>query len=107
MANNEGKGWFAILLGKQIDFRTVIPPYIRRAIIFAHGTFSAELIFNILKYRVLMNYQDGAAKPPELRNYWSVLLKYRTGEIDFSTIKAETAVAFPNDQILAFMDDLP
>lgn len=55
MANHEGKGWFAILLGKQIDHRTVVPPYIRQAIIFAHGTFSTELIFNILKHRVTVN----------------------------------------------------
>src|SRR5690606_4790026 len=100
MANYEGKGWFAILLGKQIDPRTIVPPYIRRAIIFAHGAFSTELTFNILKYRVALNNQRGGVTQPGLESYWQRLLKYRAGEIDFSTIRAETALGLPGDQIL-------
>ncbi|MCA8355049.1 ATP-dependent nuclease [Burkholderia cepacia] len=107
MANYEGKGWFAILLGKRIDHRTVIPPYIRQAIIFAHGTFSTELIFSILKHRVAVINPGGAATPPALQHYWERLLEYRAGRIDFNTIRAEAAVGLPGDQILAFLGDLP
>ncbi|CBJ35969.1 conserved hypothethical protein, P-loop containing nucleoside triphosphate hydrolase domain (plasmid) [Ralstonia solanacearum PSI07] len=106
MANYEGKGWFAILLGKQIDHRIVIPPYIRRAIIFAHGMFSTELIFSILKHRVTMNNPGGAATPPALRHYWERLLDYRAGLIDFNTVRAEAAIGLPDDPILAFLGDL-
>ncbi|MCS4296231.1 hypothetical protein M2375_004489 [Comamonas sp. BIGb0152] len=52
MANHEVKRWFAIRLGKLVDHRTVIPSYICKSLVFAHGTFSGQLIFNILKHQV-------------------------------------------------------
>ncbi len=107
MANQEGKGWFAILIGKQLDHRTVIPPYIRQAIIFAHGAFSTEQIFSILKHRVTMNNPAGVAPAPSLQRYWSRLLEYRAGQIDFNTIRAESVAGLPGDQILAFLGDIP
>lgn len=107
MANYEGKGWFALLLGKQIDHRTVIPSYIRQAVAFAHGTFSTELMFNILKYRVSVNNPGGNPIPPALAHYWTRLLAYRAGQVDFNTIRAEAAAGLPGDQILAFLGDLP
>lgn len=51
MANYQGKGWFALTLGKAIDFKVAIPEYIFDAIKFAHGDFNAELNFKILKHR--------------------------------------------------------
>lgn len=107
MAIYEGKGWFAILLGKQIDQMTVIPPYIRQAIIFAHGTFSSELIFTILKHRMNVNTPGSGAAPAALYSYWERLSEYRAGRIDFNSIRAESEVALPGDQILAFLGDLP
>lgn len=105
MANYAGKGWYAIILGKQINHFTVIPPYIRQALIFAHGTFSTELIFNILKHRVAVN-NHGGYTAPRLANHWQRLLKYRAGEVNFDAIKAESAVALMGDPILAFLDEL-
>jgi putative ATP-dependent endonuclease of OLD family len=107
MANYEGKGWFAILLGKQIDNRTVIPPYIQKAIAFAHGNFSTELIFNILKHRVAVNNPQGTVISPALQHFWGRLLEYRAGRVSFDVIRAETAVGLPGDQILAFLSELP
>ena len=51
MANHQGKGWFAITLGKAINFKVVIPEYILEAIRFAHGAFDPALTFKILSYR--------------------------------------------------------
>lgn len=51
MANYQGKGWFALTLGKVIDFKVAIPEYIFDAIKFAHGDFNTELTFKILKHR--------------------------------------------------------
>ncbi|MCW6638693.1 ATP-dependent nuclease [Yersinia ruckeri] len=51
MANYQGKGWFALTLGKVIDFKVTIPDYIFDAIKFSHGEFSKGLIFKILKHR--------------------------------------------------------
>ena len=51
MAEQEGKGWFAILLANELDHQVVIPAYIRKAILFAHSHFSRPLIARILQYR--------------------------------------------------------
>ena len=51
MANYQGKGWFALTLGKVIDFKVTIPEYIFDAIKFAHGDFNTGLTFKILKHR--------------------------------------------------------
>ncbi|MBY6189234.1 AAA family ATPase [Microbulbifer agarilyticus] len=51
MANYQGKGWFALTLGKVIDFKVAIPEYIFDAVKFAHGNFNEELIFKMLKHR--------------------------------------------------------
>lgn len=51
MANHEGKGWFAITLGKVIDFNVQIPNYIVDAVLFSHGSFSDDILFKILKHR--------------------------------------------------------
>lgn len=107
MANYEGKGWFAILLGKQIDHTTVIPPYIRQATIFAHGTFSSDLLFNILKHRVAMNNPRGGVTPPALQTFWNRLNEYRVGSVDFNIIRAEAIVGLPGDVIHAFLGELP
>ncbi|MEI7108609.1 AAA family ATPase [Pectobacterium versatile] len=51
MANYQGKGWFALTLGKVIDFKTAIPDYILNAIQFAHGDFNRQLKYKILEHR--------------------------------------------------------
>lgn len=107
MANYEGKGWFALLLGKQIDPRTIIPSYIRQAIVFTHGQFSTELVFNILKHRISVNTPVGLPAPPALYALWQRLLQFREGAIDFNSIRADAAAALPGDQILPFLGDIP
>lgn len=109
MANYEGKGWFALLLGKQIDQRTIVPPYIRQAIVFAHGQFSTELVFNILKHRVAVNNPSaaGAPMPPLLQAFWEQLLQFRAGVVDFNTVRKEAAIGLPGDEILTFLGDMP
>lgn len=52
MANNVGKGWFAITLGKYVTHNTSIPEYILDAIVFAHSSFGKNVISEILKYRI-------------------------------------------------------
>jgi putative ATP-dependent endonuclease of OLD family len=50
-SSDQGKGWFALTLGKVIDFKVAIPAYIFDAIKFAHGDFNRGLTFKILKHR--------------------------------------------------------
>lgn len=58
IANNYGKGWLAILLGKKIDPDIAIPEYILRAIAFAHPTVKKEVWFNVLDYRLKLLEDD-------------------------------------------------
>ena len=58
MAKQEGKGWFAIMLGKSIFHETNIPEYIINAIVFAKDSFSAEIIADISIYRINKNIAD-------------------------------------------------
>jgi putative ATP-dependent endonuclease of the OLD family len=106
MANHEGKGWFALRLGKLVNSKTIIPTYIRQAIVFAHGPFSRQLIYNILSHRVSVNNSSPAPTPPALTTFWERLQQYRAGTIDFNTIRAAAAAGLPGDQILAFLGDL-
>ncbi|PAJ73373.1 ATP-dependent endonuclease [Pseudoalteromonas sp. NBT06-2] len=65
MANHQGKGWFAITLGKAINFKVVIPEYIFEAIKFAHGEFKPELVFKILSHRyetIVAHVAEGTTK---------------------------------------------
>ncbi|MEX0813166.1 MAG: AAA family ATPase [Chitinophagales bacterium] len=52
MANKKGKGWLAVLIGGRVNYHTIIPEYILKAIIFAKGEFSVDLICNIIGYRL-------------------------------------------------------
>ena len=58
MANNVGKGWFAILLGKYITHNTYIPDYIIDALIFATPEISQSTVKDILKYRLRINKEE-------------------------------------------------
>ncbi|MCB0537479.1 MAG: AAA family ATPase [Bacteroidetes bacterium] len=55
VANNIGKGWFAIILGKEITIETYIPDYIHKALIFAIPTLKKSIIADIIKYRIKEN----------------------------------------------------
>ncbi len=99
MANYKGKGWFAIILGKRVTGWARTPAYVLQAVAFAHGNFSRELVYRILHHR-LVHYlgQDGQL-PAGLQGYWSRVLSYRNGEIDFDTIRNETFAAIQGDQV--------
>jgi putative ATP-dependent endonuclease of OLD family len=58
MANNVGKGWFAILLGKYITHKTYIPDYIIDALIFATPEINQSTVKNILEYRLEIDKAD-------------------------------------------------
>lgn len=52
MAENSGKGWFALKLVKQISFLSDIPEYILDAILFVKPDISHALLSDIVKYRI-------------------------------------------------------
>jgi putative ATP-dependent endonuclease of OLD family len=96
MANHQGKGWFALTLGKTIDFKVAIPEYIFSAIKFAHGEFNKDLTFKILKHRyksvieLVKNGRKTIERLDEkgataLKQQWELyLVPYENGLLNFS-----------------------
>lgn len=98
MANYQGKGWFALTLGKEIDFKTAIPDYIFNAIKFSHGDFNRQLKYKILEHRYnsviehVSFTQDQISKLNEpkdsqLKNRWSCYIKAYEDGLDAFTPK--------------------
>ena len=106
MATNQGKGWFAILLGKHIDHQTILPTYIRNAIFFARQTLSVELFFNIYSHRVNCAQANGDIPQPVADAARGTLTQYRDGGLDLGGLKAAMGPALPGDQIHAILADV-
>ncbi len=99
MANQEGKGWFAILLGKKIDHEAIIPDYILNAVVFATQSITNESWFNILSYRIRC-IQDVELHAPEVLAGFKVQLDlFRTGDLDFNGIRQTIRTTFGADKI--------
>jgi putative ATP-dependent endonuclease of OLD family len=107
MANYEGKGWFAILLGKQINFQTVIPKYILDAIFFAHPVIADEVWFNIIKYRLGAIEASGLFDITSLTTIRTDLHRFRRGEISLAEIRDEIRGAWPSDQLNPILARFP
>ncbi|MBS4432799.1 DUF2813 domain-containing protein [Pectobacterium punjabense] len=100
MANSEGKGWFAILLGKKVNPETVIPQYILDAIAFAHPLIKKEVWFNVLSYRVnYIDENDFVTPSAVFAEFREKLQSFRRGDIDFVDIRKEMLATFPTDRI--------
>ncbi|MET4163896.1 hypothetical protein ABIE61_003762 [Marinobacterium sp. MBR-111] len=103
MAEQEGKGWFAIQLGEQLDHQVVIPVYIQQAILFAHGGFSGPLIARILQYRANCRREADPSASSSLDVFEVELERFRQGNITLSTLQMAAASALPSDAIHAFL----
>lgn len=99
MATNQGKGWFAILLGKHVTHKTVLPDYIRKAIFFARGSLTVELFFNIYSYRIKCALADGTIPQLVADTARAKLDEYRKGTLNLAALKAAMEPALPGDQI--------
>ncbi|MEA1849934.1 AAA family ATPase [Chryseobacterium sp. MHB01] len=104
MAKQEGKGWFAILLGNYISYRTVIPAYILDAIFFAKDTYSANIVADIIDYRIKKNLEENDAL--DFASCRVELAKYRNGEIKLKDLAFDFDLIIPHDQILTLIDKL-
>lgn len=103
MAEQEGKGWFAIQLGEELDHQVAIPAYIQQAILFAHGCFSRPLIARILQYRAACRRRTEPSAHSSLDNFAVELELFCQGEIDLPTLQVAAAVALPSDTIHPFL----
>jgi putative ATP-dependent endonuclease of OLD family len=103
MANNEGKGWFAILLGEFIDHKTILPPYIVDAISFAQPKLSPELLHYIYSYRINCAIKVNDINPQVAQVVRGFLQQFKAGNVDINNVKAAMAAHLPGDQIHNFL----
>lgn len=103
MAEQEGKGWFAVLLAKTLDHQVVVPPYIREAVLFAHGPFSRPLIIRILHHRMRCLWRIDVASHARLNAFALELEQFRDRKIDLPALRAAAATALPGDVVHAFL----
>ncbi|MDX7786342.1 ATP-dependent nuclease [Aeromonas caviae] len=99
MANNQGKGWFSILLGKHIGHKTILPRYIADAIFFACPNMKKELFFNIFSYRINCAVSSNDVTHEAAQVMMGRLEGYRSGNISLIEIKRIMAESLPGDQI--------
>jgi len=104
MANNVGKGWFAIMLGKYITTETVIPDYILKAVLFAKPSFSRALIVNVIKFRIKVNNDLDLDLNLDFSQVNKGLLDYQAELIDTASLVTMLKAVIPDDQIIDFLN---
>jgi putative ATP-dependent endonuclease of OLD family len=104
LAEYEGKGWFAILLGESLDEQVKIPAYILDALSFAHPNVSDKMWATILEYRLGYITESDSYDAETRAEYRAELDEFLTGKRTFRDIASTTAALFPNDSIVDLMD---
>lgn len=104
MAKQEGKGWFAIMLGKHISYKTEIPTYILDAILFAKETYSSNIVADIIQYRINKHFEEDDTI--DFTSCKAELLKYRNGINKLEDLVFDLDLVLPDDQILTLIDKL-
>jgi putative ATP-dependent endonuclease of OLD family len=99
MANHEGKGWFAILLAKAIDHKTILPLYIVDAISFVQPKLSRELLHYIYSYRINCALKVNDITPQTAQSARGFLRQFKAGNLDITSLRAAMTSHLPGDQI--------
>ena len=104
MANNVGKGWFAIMLGKHITFETIIPGYILDALIFAKPDFK-EQIPSIVEFMV-EKIKDADEDKTKFDMIDEVVEQYRNNKATLEDLKKELESLSETDQIINLLEKM-
>lgn len=102
MAKQEGKGWFAIMLGQHISYKTEIPNYILESIVFAKEVYSNNLIADIVEYRLNKTFEENDKL--DYTKCFEILAEYRNQSSSIKDLKTEIQTANKHDQILSFLN---
>lgn len=102
MANQEGKGWFAIMLGKHISYETIVPDYIIEAIAFAKKSYSKNIIADVIEYRMNKNAEDDDKIDFTLLK--EIISNYRINKATIDEVNVEIENRISEDQILTFIE---
>lgn len=94
MAKQEGKGWFAIMLGEHVTSSSFIPNYILEALRFIKPDFSKSLVLQIIKYRI-KDYID-----VDLNDFNQLFRAFINGDIELGKLLNEISGKIENEVIL-------
>ncbi len=98
MANHVGKGWFAIMVGGIIDHNTVIPSYILDAVVFAKDEYPAQIIEQMIRYRLeKLNISQVLVQP--------LLCDYLENQCLKTLINSLKCIIL-NDQLIIFLEKI-
>lgn len=104
MAKQEGKGWFAIMLGKHISFKTIVPDYIIDAVLFAKESLSSVIISDIVEYRINKIFEDD--NKIDFSACRVSLIEYLNGKATIDDIISELDLVIPDDQIITLLNKI-
>ncbi|MFZ3283835.1 AAA family ATPase [Pseudomonas sp.] len=106
MAQQEGKGWFAILLANELTHDVRIPDYIQQAIHFAHGHFSRTLLSRIIQYRADSRFGSQPLATPFHTALRVDIERFQREEISLQSLKAAVELMLPGDVINSFLAEI-
>jgi len=106
MAQQEGKGWFAILLANELTHDVQIPAYIQQAIHFAHGQFSRPLLSRILQHRADCRFGSKILAAPLHAAFRQELDRFQREDIALPALKVAVASMLPGDVINSFLAEI-
>lgn len=104
MANNIGKGWFAVLVGKKITHKTRIPSYILDSIFHASPELSSSILINIFQYRIRCMQQQEELCTEELNQLNRLLQMIGNKNSDFISIKNRLLETTYSDQFVYILN---
>src|ERR1035437_2404032 len=106
MANNQGKGWFALLIARHVDWKTKIPPYILSALKFVYPNINKEIWLNIFAYRLGLIEASNQFPAADVEAVKASLNAFAIGNLTFQDLRAHTLAKFPGDSLNLFLQIL-
>jgi putative ATP-dependent endonuclease of OLD family len=106
MANYEGKGWFAVLLGNRLDEQVSIPDYITDAVFFG-ATVTRRLWLDIFKYRLKCIVERGGHDTEAVKTFSAALEGFEWAFFDLGDMKNQLKATFPGDALNKVLGRLP
>ena len=106
MANQKGKGWFALLVGKHVFFKTIVPEYIIDAILFAKESLSESIIYDIVNYRLNRLEEDDTDNEIDFSPSRVTLENYSNGKATIDDVIFDLDLIIPDDQIMVLLNKI-
>ena len=102
LAKKVGKGWFAILVAKQIDSNTLIPDYVLEALAFTSPVISFKMKLSMIDYRVAAINASGKPEALDFEQRHKAGLAEGTNEY-LEQYFQDFQNSFPTDSLTKFL----